>query len=88
MKLQKWQLGSTWRQLKRVKWKETTMEPVTKRPIKSVTTRPARKIKKKDRDRFRIRWKDLTRTMKAMRFEVIPKVLKMVEKYAELMGRV
>lgn len=86
MKLQKWQLGSTWRQLKRVKWKETTMEPVTKRPIKSVTTRPPRKIKKKDRDRFRIRRKDLTRTMKAMRFEVIPKVLKMVEKYAELMG--
>lgn len=64
------------------------MEPVTKRPIKSVTTRPARKIKKKDRDRFCIRRKDLTRTMKAMRFEVIPKVLKMVEKYAELMGRV
>lgn len=62
------------------------MEPVTKRPIKSVTTRPPRKIKKKDRDRFRICRKDLTRTMKAMRFEVIPKVLKMVEKYAELMG--
>lgn len=55
------------------------MEPVTKRPMKSVTTRPPRKIRKKEREWLCVLWKDFRRTIKAIRFEVRPKALKMDE---------
>lgn len=59
------------------------MVPVTRRPMKSVTTRPPRKIRKKERERLCVCRKDLMRTKKAMRLEVRPKEVKMDEKYTE-----
>ena len=71
MKWQRLQPGSTVCQSKRAACWDTTMVPVTSSPMKSVMTRPQRKVRKEDRA-WELPCRALTSTLNASRLEARP----------------